>query len=376
MPYLSVLLYTAISSLVILRKPHYIHTNSGYLLGIVTLLSAQGLLPFYGPQLFTANAPGAHTQPTQPVLESTESKTDSGNLRTSTDSVVMNTVTETAITADARTADVRTADARTLDSISVDAVTIAPTESAIDTALTTGSVFYDGDNNSNVVFDESSDVAYVTLIDTATVSLAGGRISHATLSDASAVEMTDSSHISHIDLMGNSTLTMGDEADTAYITLHDFSAVEVSENSQVSHLNLTDRAAGKILGGTFSFINLADESEAHIWRVNIDGGSAIAPGMAVSGGAVTLETGTSLHIYGRSLDFSDGKIVGAWIDETPFEFSLVIANEAGDGSSEVPVSLPDEVTFHEIESYAAADLDTEVNLAAAIDLSTDWATEN
>lgn len=322
------LLYTAISSPIILRQPHYTSTSSAYLLGIATLLSAQSLLTLPGPQLFTTNTPNSAFKAKALVNPSTSGNTD---IRTASEDLGTTLVSVETDT---------------------DATEIAQAEVTIPIEAVPAKeiVFYDGENNSNATFDDSSNVAYMTLTDSATVSLAGGSVSHATLSDASAVAMTSSSHISHIDLMGNSALKISDEAEVARVTLHNFSTVEVAEDSQISHLNLTDRTEGKISGGTFGFITLEDESEAHLWDVDINGSSFVTPGVFISGGAVTIEAGTALHVYGRSLNFSDGKVSGTWTDETPFEFALVMVNEAKDGFAKIPRSLPNEVTFHEVKA--------------------------
>ena len=327
------LLYTAISSPINLRQPHYTSTSSAYLLGIATLLSAQSLLTLPGPQLFTTNPPNSAYKAKALVKPSISGNTD---IRTAAEDLGTTLV---SVETDAEATEIAQAEVTIpIEAVSIEAV---PTEEI---------VFYDGENNSNATFDDSSNVAYMTLTDSATVSLAGGSVSHATLSAASTVAMTSSSHISHIDLMGNSALKISDEAEVARVTLHNFSTVEVAEDSQISHLNLTDRTEGKISGGTFGFITLEDESEAHLWDVDINGGSFVTPGVFISGGAVTIEAGTALHVYGRSLNFSDGKVSGTWTDETPFEFALVMVNEAEDGFAKIPRSLPNEVTFHEVEA--------------------------
>ncbi|MEL7330608.1 MAG: hypothetical protein AAFN12_00095 [Cyanobacteria bacterium J06560_2] len=95
---------------------------------------------------------------------------------------------------------------------------------------------------------------------------------------------------------------------------------------------------------------MADESEAHIWGVEIDGGSFITPEVTVTGGAITLETGSTLHIYGREMSFSEGALSGAWADGSPFTFALVMVDEGEEGEfTEIPSSLPSEVIFYKTE---------------------------
>ena len=337
-----------------MRPSHYTHTNSIYILGIATLLSAQGLLNVSQPKIFDLNAPDTTKATAPSIVDNTVTKKEA---RASKSSV--NAVSEGATPPDAVKVNFVEEDVAQEYRLSLDTTEeVSELKSATDTgevaprkeAPREEIVFYDGEHNSNVVFGENTDVAYMTLVDSATVSLAGGNVSHATLSDASAVKMQNSARISHIDMMGNSTLIISDESDVTHVALHHSSTVKVSEDSYISNLNLSDRTQGSVLGGTFGFINLVDESQAHIRKMALDGGSFVTPSVSVSGGAVILEEGTELHIYGRSLNFSDGKILGFWIDETPFELPIVIANKDENGLAKIPTALPPEVTFHEIEN--------------------------
>lgn len=172
--------------------------------------------------------------------------------------------------------------------------------------------FYGGHDDNNISVLKGGDVAHMFLCDSATASIKGGNVSH--------------------------------------VKMYDSSAIKVSDNADIGHLTLSNSSQAKISGGTFAFINLADNSEAHIWSLNINGGSLGTPEINLSGGAITLQRGIKLHIYGKKLSFADGKLSGTWADGTSFKFWLV--QNFGDEQRsryKLPDSMPGQVIFHKTE---------------------------
>lgn len=197
--------------------------------------------------------------------------------------------------------------------------------------------FYRGHDDNNISVLKGGHVSHMFLCDSATASIKGGNVGFINMYDSSAIE------VSH-----NMASIKGENV--AHLKMYDSSAIEVSDNADISHLTLNNSSQGKISDGTFAFINLRDNSEAHIRSLNIGDGSIQASGVNISGGAVTLERGTTLHIYAQKLGFKDGKLSGTWADGSSFKFWLVqyFGNEE-QSRYKLPDSMPDQVIFHKTE---------------------------
>ncbi|MEL7224378.1 MAG: hypothetical protein AAGL17_05835 [Cyanobacteria bacterium J06576_12] len=302
-----------------MRQPSYRYIGSLYLLGLAALLSTPSL--FTSPQLnglYDAVMPA-------PLLWNS----DAGNERDRT--IPPRLLAKAPANIDA----------------TVDVGTIVDAEEAI-ALIAEGRILYEGADDRTTTISNNSDFTHVSLIDAAAISLENGDILEATLTDFSMVEMTGSSRISHAELSGESTLTLNDESSVSHLTLTDYSTVEISENSRVAHLTLANSASSRIFDGTFSTINLMGQSEAHIWGMNIEGGSFVTRDIAVMDSTVTLEPGATLNLYVRSVDFADGRLFGRWKDGTPFDFTVVMSDPARSLAT-VPSELPDEVIFHAVK---------------------------
>lgn len=245
---------------------------------------------------------------------------------------------------------------------------------------------YDGKGTSNIVVTEGGSVSYLDLRDSATASVKGGEITHLFLYDTSSLKLFDRSkqdnsgdsssisfiysydsatafikgeEVSHINLHDTSNLSVSGDAIVSHLSLHDASSVSVSGSQKIYHLTLKDETQGEILDARVGSLTLEDRSEVHVRSLDIDGDSFSAPGIEVSGGAVILDSNTALNIYGRKIDFANGKLSGIWADGIHFEFWLIrrIRDNwfwsfwrAGDGELkyEIPKSIPKQVIFHQI----------------------------
>ncbi|MGD1896080.1 MAG: hypothetical protein ACFB16_03915 [Phormidesmis sp.] len=207
---------------------------------------------------------------------------------------------------------------------------------------------YDGVAENRLFITAVGAVAYVDLFEASSASVESGNISHAYLYDTSDITISGSAEISHLTLSGNATGSLS-ASNVGHLTLIESSTFEISESAEVSHLTLEDSTQGQINGGTFSFIRLQDNSEAHIRSATLDGGSFVALDANVSGGAITFEPGTKLNIYAQTLSFDNGQLSGTWADGRDFQFAIVqdLGNEEEGPIFEVPDAMPAAVVFHE-----------------------------
>ena len=204
----------------------------------------------------------------------------------------------------------------------------------------TSSLKMGNDDRDNISSEENGSISFLHLHDSATASIKGGEIAHIIVHDASSLSVSGNSEISHL-------------------SLHDASSVSLSDSSQIDNLTLEDDTRSEISNAQLGFLKISDRSEAHVHSLDIEGDSFSAPGVKVSGGAVVLESGTALHIYGREVNFADGKLSGIWDDGTSYEFWLIrrVKNNwferfwRGEDSDreyfEIPQSMPKEIIFHQ-----------------------------
>ena len=245
---------------------------------------------------------------------------------------------------------------------------------------------YQGKGKSNILMTEGGDATLIDLRDSATASVRGGEIAHFFLYDTSSLKMGNDDRdnslkesgsisflhlhdsaaasikggeISHIIVHDAGSLSVSGNSEISHLTLHDASSVSLSDSSQIYNLTLEDDTRSEISNAQLGFLNIGDRSEAHVHSLDIEGDSFSAPGVKVSGGAVVLESGTALHIYGREVNFADGKLSGIWDDGTGYEFWLIrrVKNNwferfwHGEDSDreyfEIPQSMPKEIIFHQ-----------------------------
>ena len=246
---------------------------------------------------------------------------------------------------------------------------------------------YEGKGASNTLVKNGGSVSYASLRDLATVFVRGGEISRLFLYDASSLKMGNDERdnislkengsvsflhlynsavafvkggeIAHINLHDEGSLSVSGNSEISHLTLYDASSLLLSDSSQIYSVTLEDNTRSEISGAQLGFLDLSDRSEAHVRSLDIEGDSFTAPGVNVSGGAVILESGTTLHIYGREVNFADGKLFGIWNDGTRYEFWLIrrVKNNwferflsGKDGEREyfeIPKSMPNEIIFHQ-----------------------------
>lgn len=240
---------------------------------------------------------------------------------------------------------------------------------------------YEGKNRSHILVTEGGSVSGMNLRDSAIASVVGGEVSHLYLYDTSSFSVSGSSDISHLTLEDEtygeildarvSFLTLKNRSEVrvrslsgsseiSHLKLHDASSISISGSLEISHLTLKDETYGEIFDARVSFLNLKDRSKVRVRSLDIQGGGSFsATGVEVSGGAVILESDTALHIYGREIDFANGKLSGIWADGTYFEFWLIRRIKdnwfwffwrAGDDAPEykIPKSMPNQIIYHQI----------------------------
>lgn len=171
--------------------------------------------------------------------------------------------------------------------------------------------YYKGHNNNNISLSEGGETVRILLCDSATANIKGGTVSH--------------------------------------IYMYDSSSIQVSGNPEISHLTLNQDSKGEITGGSFSFVNLRDNSEAYVKALKLQDGSTTASGIKITGGAITLEKGAALHIYAQKVNFSNSKLSGTWADGTKFSFWVLKKLQDDEKLFEFFKSMPNQVVFHKSE---------------------------
>lgn len=177
-------------------------------------------------------------------------------------------------------------------------------------------VNYEGRNSSNILVNEGGNAVRIDLCDSATANIKGGT--------------------------------------SAHINMYDSSDIKVSGNSEITHLTFHEDSKGEISGGSFSFINLKDKSDVRIKSLKLqDGSTSLSSGKEISGGVITLQKGATLHIYGESLNFSNGKLSGVWADGTKFNIWLLQNSQGQENRFKLFQSMPKQVVFHKVEKPVA-----------------------
>ena len=246
---------------------------------------------------------------------------------------------------------------------------------------------YEGKGRSNILVTKGGSVSFMNLRDSATASVKGGEISHLFLYDTSSLKLFDSGkqnnsagkssdigfihlhdsataliegeEVAHINLYNTSDLSVSGSSVISHLTLHDTSSLSVSGSQKIDHLTLEEETHGEIFDARVGSLTLRDRSVVHVRSLDIQGDLFSAPGVEVSGGAIVLGSNTALNIYGREINFADGKLSGTWVDGTHFEFWLIRRIKdnwfwslwrAGDDelTYEIPKSMPNQVIFHQI----------------------------
>lgn len=226
---------------------------------------------------------------------------------------------------------------------------------------------YKGEDKSDILVKGGS-VSWMDLHDSAAALIEKGEVGHVYLYDTSLLKLSgnrddtsasQSSSVSFVHLHDSAAASVKG-GEISHVHLHDESSLKLSGTSEISHLTLNDSSQSEISGGQLSFLNLTDDSEAHVWLLDIEGGKFSTPEISVSGGAITIEPGTALHIYGREIRFADGKLSGIWANGTQFEFWLLrntqkrrfwlFKGDEEDRHTEIPSSLPKEVIFHQTKN--------------------------
>ncbi|MDR1007331.1 MAG: hypothetical protein LBL65_02045 [Campylobacteraceae bacterium] len=168
--------------------------------------------------------------------------------------------------------------------------------------------------------------------------------------------------VPHCEMSDNLHLFIEEGADISHLTLQDNSSIEMEEASSISHINLYGKSKAAINGGNVSFLNLNDDAVAHIYGININGGSYMSQNVKVIGGVVTYSPNSTIHIYANNVVFEGGKLSGLWQNGKHFSFWLIEKkpdkrykyNEPHAGGyalSSIPIQMPKQVVVHKAEKF-------------------------
>lgn len=180
------------------------------------------------------------------------------------------------------------------------------------------------------------------------------------MSGNSHLFVKDGVDITHFTLKDNSSVKIK-ESNISHLTLQDNSDIKLEDGSSISHINLHGKSKAVINGGNVGFLNLNDDAIAHIYGINISGGSYMTSNIKVTGGAVTYGTNSTIHIYANNTVFEGGKLSGLWQNGKYFSFWLIEKKPSKKYKynephpyvyiSSIPTQMPKQIVIHKAEKF-------------------------
>lgn len=205
-------------------------------------------------------------------------------------------------------------------------------------------------NGTNHLTISDNSITSLYAYDTASVQVVnGGDLPFYYGYNSTSLGMLGGSSVSYVNLFDQAIVAMSADSNASYVNLANQASAQIQSGATISHFSAYNTSQASILGGTFSFLNLLDNSHANISSVFFNGGLFIGSGISVDGGALTYAPGASADVYVQQAVFSNGMLSGTWEDGTNFSFWVISRLLDGNGNEyfELPNTLPQQITLHQ-----------------------------